>query len=71
MPYFTAVYFLKVKCQQMLFCLQSFYFRGAKLLVPSLLKANLALVTQDSRVSVQGVKSLGGHFACLCRGFEF
>ena len=25
----------------------------------------------DSRVSVQGVKSLGGHFACLCRGFEF
>ena len=25
----------------------------------------------SSRVSVQGVKSLGGHFACLCRGFEF
>ena len=23
------------------------------------------------RVSVQGAKSLGGHFACLCRGFEF
>ena len=23
------------------------------------------------RVNVQGVKSLGGHFACLCRGFEF
>ena len=22
------------------------------------------------RVSVQGVKSLGGHFACLCRGFD-
>ena len=22
------------------------------------------------RVSVQGVKSLGGHFACLCWGFE-
>ena len=22
------------------------------------------------RVSVQGVKSLGSHFACLCRGFE-
>ncbi len=22
------------------------------------------------RVSVQGVKSLGGHFACLCREFE-
>ena len=22
-------------------------------------------------VSVQGVKSPGGHFACLCRGFEF
>ena len=25
----------------------------------------------DTRVSVQGVKSLGGHFACLLRGFEF
>ena len=24
-----------------------------------------------NRVSVQGVKSLGGHFACLCRGFDF
>ena len=24
-----------------------------------------------ARVSVQGVKSLGGHFACLCRGVEF
>ena len=23
------------------------------------------------RVSVQGVKSVGGHFACLCRGFEY
>ena len=23
------------------------------------------------RVSVQGVKSLGGHFACLCQGFDF
>ena len=23
------------------------------------------------RVSVQGVNSLGGHFACLCRGFDF
>jgi hypothetical protein len=22
------------------------------------------------RVIVHGVKSLGGHFACLCRGFE-
>ena len=25
----------------------------------------------QSRVSVQGVKSLGGHFACLYLGFEF
>ena len=24
-----------------------------------------------SRVSVQGVESLGSHFACLCRGFDF
>jgi hypothetical protein len=24
-----------------------------------------------TRVSVQGVKSLGGHFACLFRGFDF
>ena len=27
--------------------------------------------TPSPRFSVQGVKSLGGHFACLCRGFEF
>ena len=27
--------------------------------------------TVINRVSVQGVRSLGGHFACLCRGFEF
>ena len=27
--------------------------------------------SSSTRVSVQGVKSLGGHFACLCRGFEF
>ena len=25
----------------------------------------------SGRVSAQGVKSLGGHFACLCRGFAF
>ena len=34
----------------------------------------LKLVSKDTnhiRVSVQGVKSLGGHFACLYRGFEF
>ena len=29
------------------------------------------LISGSFRVSVQGVKSLGGHFACLCRGFEF
>ena len=26
---------------------------------------------RNGRVSVQGVKSLGGHFARLCRGFDF
>ena len=25
----------------------------------------------QSRVSVQGVESLGGYFACLCRGLNF
>ena len=34
--------------------------------VPSIL-----IVSHGGRVSVQGVKSLGGHFACLCWGFEF
>ena len=24
-----------------------------------------------NRVSVQGFKSFGGHFACLCQGFNF
>ena len=28
-------------------------------------------VTLKPRVSVQGVKSLGGHFACLCQRFDF
>ena len=28
-------------------------------------------LNMHGRVSVQGLKSLGGHFACLCRGFEF
>ena len=28
-------------------------------------------ITGTTRVSVQGVKSLGEHFACLCRVFEF
>ena len=27
--------------------------------------------SQIIRVSIRGVKSLGGHFACLCRGFDF
>ena len=27
--------------------------------------------TVSARVSVCGVKSLGDHFACLCRGFDF
>ena len=31
----------------------------------------ILLPRTKGRVSVQGVKSLGGHFACLCRGFEF
>ena len=29
------------------------------------------IIMVSIRVSVQGVKSLDGHFACLCRGFEF
>ena len=28
-------------------------------------------VTDLTRVSVQGIKSLGGHYACLCQEFEF
>ena len=28
-------------------------------------------ISYQGRVRVQGVKSLGGHFACLCRRFEF
>ena len=35
---------------------------------------NVKYVTRNSlkgRVSVQGVKSLAGHFACSCWGFEF
>ena len=32
---------------------------------------SMDIFSGENRVSVQGVKSLGGHFACLCRGFEF
>ena len=33
-------------------------------------KRSLRQRRSKNRVSVQGVKSLGDHFACLCRGFE-
>ena len=32
---------------------------------------NIYIIDVSPTVSVQGVKSLGGHFACLCRGFEY
>ena len=31
----------------------------------------ICYTSTEIRVSVQGVKSLSGHFACLCRRFEF
>ena len=34
-------------------------------------KFELVYVSGLYRFSVKGVKSLRGHFACLCRGFEF
>ena len=34
-------------------------------------KKYMPFLNGQGRVSVQGVKSLGGHFACLCQGFEF
>ena len=37
----------------------------------SVFVAKCSGVSPFFRVSVQGVESLGGHFACLCRGFEF
>ena len=37
----------------------------------TLMLAKQLEVRGHSRVSVQGVKSLGGDFACLCRGFDF
>ena len=39
-----------------------------KILLDKQKKGNLR---DNIRVSVQEVKSLGGHFACLCRVFEF
>ena len=35
--------------------------------ISGILVVNIAMIY---RVSVQGVKSLGGHFACLCLEFE-
>ena len=37
-------------------------------LIPYLIKDKSPVVP---RVSVQGVKPPGGHFSCLCQGFEF
>ena len=34
-------------------------------------KTNNAIDALHIRVIVQGAKSLGGHFSCLCRGFDF
>ena len=31
----------------------------------------IVYIISPTRVSVQGVKLLGGHFACLCREFDF
>jgi hypothetical protein len=39
--------------------------------LPKLLFYNYEYLKQGNRVSVQGAKSLGGHFACLCREFDF
>ena len=36
-----------------------------------LISEHLSQILTKGRVSVQGVKSLGGSFACLCRRFEF
>ena len=35
------------------------------------ISSGYTLICTKYRVSVQGVKSLGSHFACLWRGFEF
>ena len=39
--------------------------------LPQISRSSAVSRCANSRVSVQGVKSLGGHFACLCRGFEY
>ena len=36
-----------------------------------LIRLPAAVCSLKPRVSVQGVKLLGGHFVCLCRGFNF
>ena len=33
--------------------------------------SHICQIRYPPRVSVQGVKSLGSHLACLCRGFDF
>ena len=42
-------------------------------LLVSICKINSLVRNKErrSRVSVQGLKSLGSYFACLCRGFDF
>ena len=49
----------------------SILFAVAKLKKALIKPLNLLLSCFNPRVSVQGIKSLGSHFACLCQGFDF
>ena len=46
------------------------YTRVVLLIGPKIRNLELHKPCGEHRVSVQGVKSLSGHFACLCRGFD-
>ena len=50
---------------------KTFFGVGLLYFTSSILTKISSLHRIHARVSVQGVKSLGDHFACLCRGFDF
>ena len=52
-------------------CTNHIYVLGFFTHITHVCVCNRTFATHDTIDSVQGVKSLGGHFVCLCRGFDF
>ena len=71
---FTYLHQFKAFTKELFFFSKKIDFERIWWMIMQILKKSLKTLWNFRlwpRVSVQGVKSLGGHFACLCQGFEF